>query len=249
MEYTLLTVGKSKSANYRYPRIVFSGEWLLDMGFTKNSLVQVLPEPNGLVFKHCDENIQSYSKLFNEAKEKNGKLVRVGNAHRGVTFQTSGNILHTGGFAYGETFIAGYEYGLIRARKIVSDKLGIENLKIIQLLPTSTKVHAIKLKLYGDWLSDFGFLADSLATAAIEHDGITIKLFDKYISEYAEAVKFARRGKFKLVHVWRKRNTLCIEITGDFLYRAGFELNDWLSASCTHDMIKLQKLDFKSLGF
>ena len=67
--------GGSKSS---LPRIVCGGLWLPGMGFKAGALVQALPEPNGISFRLCDENIKSYSALSRETDEQNGKLIQVG---------------------------------------------------------------------------------------------------------------------------------------------------------------------------
>jgi len=50
------------------------------MGFVPGALVQALPEPSGMVFNLCDENICKYSELVSDTKEKGGKLMSVSRA-------------------------------------------------------------------------------------------------------------------------------------------------------------------------
>jgi hypothetical protein len=254
--FCLLSVSRSSSADNTRPRINFQGDWLLEMGLTLGALVQVLPEPNGMVFNLCNENISSYSELMNSTREQGGSLIRVCFAdkktYKELTFQTSGKHIYSGGLKIGDALIAQYDYGIIRVRKIAAKNLGFKSVKIIQMTYRKDKYTGIlipKLRLSGSWLNDIGFTAHELVTAESEQDIITFKVQENGMSNYKDLVKYARQNKMKLLQIREEAGLPNLMTTGSLVENAGFEITDALAASYEDGIIKLQKLDFEKLGF
>jgi len=128
------------------PRLVVSAGWMPDMGFIPGALVQYLPEPDGITFVLCDENISKYSALLHATKEKGGLLLSVYHYRDGPQLCLSaGQQLTRAGFAYGDKLLARYEYGLIRIRKLPHNTVLLSGSHII-----------------GPWLPDCGFTPDAV---------------------------------------------------------------------------------------
>ena len=254
--YQLLSVNRTGGAVKPRPRISFFGEWLYDIGFIPNALVQVLPEPDGMVFNLCNEGINNYSDLFHSTRHKGGNLIRVylGDArdHEGPTFVTSGKYIYSGGLADGDALIAKYDCGVIRVRKIDPKKLGYENVKVIPTTSIKNKHTGSpvpKVRLYGDWLNEIGFLSNSLVLSLSEKDSILFQLRNEGIENYGGLVRYARQNGMKLIQVREEANLPVIGITGSCVSKACFDTGDMLVASYQHGVIKLQKLNPAVLGF
>ena len=260
MKTHLLTVACTGGAERLRPRINFSGDWLYEIGFIPGALVQVIPEPGGLDFRLCDNNLNNYNDLFFTTRDMGGALLRVyladGKTHKGAALVASGQYIYTGGLAMGDVLIAGYDYGVIRVRKVDPHKLGFENVMIITTTSIKRKYTndlIPKVRLCGDWLGAIGFLVNSIATAASEQGVITLTLQEN-TKEYSALMKYVRGRKMKIIQVYeathnRKVPCPCIGISGSCVDKAGFEIGENLAATYQHGTIKLQTLDFEKLGF
>jgi len=221
------------------------------MGFVPGVLVQALPEPNGMVFNLCDENICKYSELVSDTKEKGGNIMTVSrsdnNHHTGSTLQATGKYILSGGLAVGDPLLALYDYGIIRVRKLPSAPI----FSVAAFKSDHTIERAPKIRLFGQWMTDVGFVPDALATAKSEPGTITFTLQNEGIESYRELVKYARERNLKLFQVNREHRKPgpYIWVMGQCLSKAGFGIGDVLMAVYEYGLIKLQKLDFAELGF
>jgi hypothetical protein len=260
MNTRLLTVSKTKSAVSPTPRISFFGDWLSDIGFVPGALVQVVPVPGGVDFRLCDENIGRYSELFSRTREMGGTLRRVylgeAKSHHGPAFVAAGSYIYTGGLAMGDTLIAGYDFGIIKARKVDTQGLGFENLRIVAVSHLSRK-HSQgpipKIRICGYWLADIGFGIGAFATASAGPGVVELSLAgaDK---GYSAVMKYVRGRGMKIVQVGKDPHDRgeprpYIFISGSSISKAGFETGDTLVCSYGQGLIKFQALDFKKLGF
>jgi len=246
--YQIITVQRNGLAVDSRPRIQFTGDWLLRMGFVSGALVQTLPEQDGFVFNLCDENIK-YSELFHSTKEKGGTLIRLYIAdqrtQKGPALVTTGKHIYSGGLKMGDTCIARCEYGRIRVRKVSG------NIRLINVARTKdphTGEPVPMVFMFGDWLNDIGFTCDTLMTVASEPGCITFTAHNKAVV-YSEIVKFARKNKMQLVQVSTKDGAPHITLTGSRIVNAGFSLGDIFAAEYEYGSIRLQKLDPLRFGF
>jgi len=246
--YQTLLVQRNGLASNSRPRIQIIGNWILEMGFIDGALIQSLPEPNGLVFNLCNENI-NYSELFHSTKEKGGTLMRVyhakGNRNE-PSFATSGNHIYKGGLKQGDAIIAKGEPGCIRIRK-ASENVRLINVARAKNIYTGEPIP--KVKICGKWLNDIGFTTDTIATAALEPGCITFTAYDKAVV-YSDMVKLARRNKMRLIQVSARFGAPCINFSaGMRIAQAGFGAHDIFSAGYEYGVIKLQKFDPQKVGF
>ena len=254
MNTYLLTVTNTGSASSRWPGIYLYGKWLHDMGFTSGALVQAIPEPGGMMFTLCNENIPSYSELDAATRERGGKLIQsycmVVKNTQYPALMTNGQYLHNAGLDFGDALIAQYTPGFIRVRKLPET---VRVIHVTNLKDSYTGKLSPKIQLHGEWLLGFGFDYHSLLTALSEPGLITFQLRDGSIENYKELVRFARQHKMKLSEVREKltrgKPYPCIIITGSCLDKAGFNFGDKLLATCENGLIKLRKLDSQELGF
>jgi len=219
--------------------MVFNGAWLTQMGLTPSGLIQALPEPNGMLFKLCDENTEKYSDLVNETQARGGKLLRVC-CMKGYSLATAGHHISAGGLKIGDTCIARYGYGMIRIRK----------------LPPQMKVLTTKLAnpkqrfICGNLLTSNGFVPDSLVAVASEPGKITFLLKEQVNENYSAIVKYARANKMNLIQVMdKKTGGVTIQIPLLSLQKAGLTTYEAYAAHFGYGVITLTKLDFEALGF
>ena len=248
MIFQTLSVHRSGRAADSRPRIQFCGDWLTEMGFVNGALIQGLPEPDGLVFNLCNDNI-NYSDLFQSTREKGGTLIRayISNSRtaKGPTFVMTGKYIYSGGLKVGDALIAKCEHGLIRVRKVSG------NVRLIHITKTKKKHTGEQVPmvfLYGDWLDSIGFTPDTLMTVATEPGCITFTAHDKAII-YSDVVKLARQNKMRLIQVSTHCGTTAISLQGSCAERAGFGVGDMVVAEYGHGVIKLQKLDPHRFAF
>jgi len=224
-------------------RLKFDGEWLKSIGFLPDMLVQFLPEPNGISFVLCDENIPKYSVLSQLTRAKSGMLLQVS-----LTRTTSGIHLSGAGLKHanlnpGDSLLARYEYGLIRARKLPKD--------------SNSTARVVTSRLYGKWLAATGFVPSACFTAACEPGLITCRLQEcdpvRVRERTLELVRFARANKLDLLQVQKDTpahsHAPYIDMPPHCLDSAGFAPDEFLLAMYSEGLIKLQKLDFSALGF
>ena len=244
----ILTVTNTGSASSRCPGFYLVGQWLPDMGFAPGALVQALPEPGGIVFNLCDENIRKYSELDAETQERGGKLIQAFSSiikgKQCSLLMTSGQYLIRAGLDFGDLLMASYEPGLIRVRKLPPTS------RVVRTTSVKDKFtgRAIpKVRLSGDWLAGFGFTTGKPVTALPQPGSIALELHGASLEQYSGLVRSARQNKMKLLQV-RETSTRgkpypYIMLMGSCLDKAGFGLGDALLASCKQGGIKLQRLE------
>ena len=217
------------------PKLAFFADWLIPMGFVHNSLVQFLPETNGLSLTLC-ETISKYSELVNTTHEKGGTLVNAKMYdHKDCVFiGFTGAALKQTGLACGDVLLMRYEYGFIRMRK----------------LPDVGKI--VTARLLGDWLNDLGFTPDSVVLVGSEKGRIDCTLHENGRDNPHELVAFARKHKLTLVQVCAKSDNSyrpMFEIPPARLESAGFNPHDSFIATYEYGRITLRPIDFEALGF
>jgi hypothetical protein len=248
MGIVFLTLTGRGEPNIDLPRVTFCGSWLPQMGFAAGALVQAIPQPYGISFALCDENIRSYSELARTTQEQSGKLIQVifskNRKNYGEMINTSGQYLLAGGLAKGDRLIAHYAYGLVRMRK-VADKIGM----VGSVIRHGRAVCVIRL--FGPWLVEAGFIRDALVTAEAEADCITLRLPDQSVGQYSSLVKHARENQLQLLQprLYTKDMGPFIELNGSALARAGFASGDLYSISSQYGLVRLQKVGLEDLGF
>ena len=246
--YQVINIHRNGLATNSRPRIQIVGDWLTDIGFINGALVQTLPEPDGVVFNLCNENI-NYSELHHATKEKGGTLIRVyicnERTRAGTALVSTGRHLLKGGLELGDACIAKCEHGCIRIRKVSG------NVRLVNVARTKkprTNEPAPMVFLLGDWLNDIGFTSDTLMTVAAEDNSITFTAHNKAVV-YSEVVKYARQHKMQLMQVSTKDGVPLITLTGSRVVKAGFSLGDIFAAEYEHGVITLQKLNPQRFGF
>jgi hypothetical protein len=227
------------------------------MGFIPGSLVQSLPEEDGgMSFILSNGNIPNYSELDSATKKLGGKLLQVYPVSRSTDCAalevTGKGIIHNAGLDYGDTLVVRYDYGFIKARKVPPDERVIF---MARLKKPHTGHTYPKLKLFGNWLLDLGFTPGTFVSAFSEPGLITFKVPNGNSENYHDSARIARKNKARVINVYnvqhtdKERSYPNIIVTGSFISRAGFALDDTLIARCERGIIKLRKLDFEQLGF
>ena len=252
MKTLLLSVNRASDARGVRPRVSFYSSWLPEMGFIPGALVQLLPEPNGLVFNLCDDIIQKQSDLANATREMGGRFVHVGLADdkrfKGPCLVTSGLHLYKCGLSIGDPLMARCGYGVVQVRRLPDDA-GTKFIPAGYVLDKHTRKAVPKVRLCGGWLDEIGFAPGSLVTVASEPGCMTFRLRGQSIDNYGKWVKYARDNKMKLIQAWGDEGVSIISVTGSFIDKAGFALGDVFDVSFEYGHIKVRTPDFERLGF
>ena len=222
----------------KQPRIILTGIWLPQIGFTPGVLIQALPETNGMVFRTCDENIHKYSDLAKDTLAKGGKLLQVC-CDNGLTLATSGKHIRAAGLNVGDFCIVGYDFGIIRIRKLPP-----------QTKVLNPKIDSPKLRMIcGSLLTDNGFIHYSLVAVSSEPGEITFLLQDQSVKTYRDVVKYARENKMNLMQVTNRAGVISLRIPDLSLHKAGFSMSDSFIVHYDYGVITLKKPDYEALGF
>ena len=132
MHSKILTVTSAKVNGSKKRAIIkFSGLWLNEIGFSSNNLVEVISEPEKIVFKVCGEGIEAYEKTLKAMLRKKSGLLQIqksrSNKINVPAFDVKGRWIEALGFTIGSVVLLRYEFGIITSRLIDIDKL--ENLQ------------------------------------------------------------------------------------------------------------------------
>jgi len=222
--------------NDNRPRMVCGCEWLKDMGFTSGALVQFIPEPGGMTFALCNENIRDYSELDRHTKANGGTLMQVYLHPYGLQLCISGARLDATGLVWHDKLLIRYEPGLVRMRKLPKEAVKL------------TTPHVI-----GKWLAESGFVPDAVLAVGTQPGLITCTLQENGIERTAELVKYARANKLTLLQIHKRKCKHSVyqwfDIPSSCLEKAGFAPDELLLATYEYGIIKLRKPDFAELGF
>jgi len=209
------------------------------MGFVPNALVQFIPEVGGAKFRLCNENISSYSELFDHTAQLGGVLVhaKIFDHQDYSCLAVSGKVLESTGLVIGDNLIARFEYGLVHLRKVPPGQ--------VRIITAG--------RLSGKWLFEFGFEPEDVLTVSAQPGSIVYELQPNGIERTAELVKHARSNAMNLIQVRTVQDSRVvmplIEIPNSCFAKAGFAIDDALLATYEHGRIQLEKIDFAALGF
>ena len=236
------------------PGFNLHAKWLPSMGFISGALVQAIPKPGEIVLKLCDENIKRYSELEAMTKAKGGKLLQAdkinSKSRKTPVLSACGKFFHSTGFNHGDNLIAKYEHGHIRVRKL-PDKVRI--ICVATIRDTYTNEPIPKIRLTGEWFSEYGFITNTSITVSSEPGKITFTVWAGEAEQYADLVRYARKNKMKIIQVkedvQRGKTYPHITITGSSVEKAMFAQDEALVVSYKHGSITIEKIDFAKLGF
>jgi len=231
MEMGVFRVSTTRQPPYR-PKIKTSSPLLAGAGFVNGAAVRAVP---------CEYGFTLTLQTDNSITE-NGKLIRVGldsNKNPTITVNLANNFSTTGLIA-GDFLAAGYEYGVIKAKKLP------EAQKYCVVGPQN---YGAYLQFCGEWLSSAGFMPDTITTVSVSDDGITFSVWKDAAAKYGEIVKYAREHKYQLIQAKRNQRLTTMDVPGYVLGKAGFGKGDIAGILYEYGTIKLFKPDLRILGF
>jgi len=121
----LLNAAKTKNpyTGELAPMVYIQGNWLNDIGFTPDTLMTVATEPGCITFTAHDKPI-IYQEIVKYARKHKMQLIQV-STHIGVTLIKFGTKrVVDAGFSFGDIFLAEYEHGIIRLKKLATERFG-----------------------------------------------------------------------------------------------------------------------------
>jgi hypothetical protein len=250
------SVQRTNSSIRPTPRICFGGGWLPEYGFVFGSLAQTKPETNGMDFVLCEDIEESYSDLAYETQSMRGRLVQVFNTkvnkYSFPSLSITGKYISECGLEIGDKLIIRCENGLIQLRKFVNDNtISTKYIRGLSIIDKLKEEPALKIRLGGEWLNEYGFEEHQLVTVESSPNGLIIQLCDEIVKQYGSLKEYANEHKFSLYRIREGRKSLgkpCIELSGSCLDMAGFELDEIFSVNSEYGMIIVKKLDFEAIA-
>jgi hypothetical protein len=257
MQSYLLSVTLAGVSSCYRPKISISADWVQSMGFVRNALVQAIPESNGIRFLLCNKQYQKYSELSNDTREKGGRLIKIRmsnkNSWHSPSLIISGNEVSSAGLKSGDPLIARYQNGFIHVRSLADFIAPDSELTEFILIKKERFKYINELTptilIYRKWLSDFGFVPNTIVSVQSESNRMILKLQNNNINNYNTLVINARKSKTKIIQVFDMNDTSLITVSGSFVERARFKEDDLIIIKCDYGVLQLQKLSWEQLGF
>lgn len=259
-EIKLMTVSLETTSSIDYPRILLTGEWLIELGFLPETLVSAVYDNGVLTLKAQGTGMDQYSRLVPELRRKKGQLFQVlyTNRNKGNTISGTytrcqfldldiyGTFLSRLGFRADNLLIVHSSHKQILIKKLEPQDLGLNNDMTLTTYLVRQRVICNKtvpaITLDGKWLDDAGFKINTSAHITYEDDGHTM-IFTPHPHQQP-----VRRGAFpKYLNFNRK---WCYDIyvprvrfSGQWLADVGYQIDDPLVLAYRHNKIILKKLD------
>jgi len=121
--------------------------------------------------------------------------------------------------------------------------------QLLSLTSNGVNAHLLpKVYLYGDWLSEFGFINNALVQALPEDNGIVFNLCNDII-RYNELYERTNAKGGKLIQIYADRQSVALTLSGHFLSNVGLAIGDALIAKYDYGVIRVRKVDPIKLGF
>ena len=105
------------------PMVFLLGDWLEEIGFASDTLVTVAAEPGCITFKAHSKAI-IYSEVVKYARQHKMQLQQVSIKDGSPLITHTGKRVIAAGFRLGEVFVAEYEYGIIKLKKLEPEQFG-----------------------------------------------------------------------------------------------------------------------------
>jgi len=212
----------NKYTKTQAPKLLFFADWMEEMGFVCDALVQFVPENGGLTLTLC-ENIPDYRALMQQTRESGGILVETRTTYcsKFPTVNIGSIYIEKTGLQYGDALCVRYEPGFIRMRK----------------LPNGTD-KLVATVLHGKWLYRMGFVAGTMVKLVPENGAVTCFLQPNGKTD-------SNSVPVKILNGYRSK----FEIPPAVLAVAGLGDERIFVASLADGVIRVQKLDFAALGF
>jgi len=119
-----------------------------------------------------------------------------------------------------------------------------ENTRMIPAVKNKrTNNDTLKVWLSGKWLAEWGFVFGAVLTVESTNESIVLRLVEKGYC-IGELVSSTRKQKKQLLQVSRVGRNLCIEVYGQTLKKAGFEIGEDFIATLEQGVITIR--GFKS---
>ena len=237
MKMGILRVSAIYKPQYR-TRIHIRSPWIDSMGFVPGTLVRVVSRQDGFTLAIHNESSAM-------EKVEGSKFIRVGLEKKKLKPCCQMGVYLTREFSVeglvaGDFLAAGYDYGIIEARKLPSAR---------EYVVIASKNYSAYLRLNGDWLSDIGFIPDSVVTVSLTQGSITLKVWNDSTMAYSELVKLARQNKYQIIQVRKNQHITRLDLTGHLLNSAGFNEGDISGIHYDYGMIRLFQPDLQRIGF
>ena len=121
----LINVARTKKAytGEPAPMVFLLGNWLNDIGFTRDTLMTVASEPGCITFTAYNKAV-IYSEIVKFARQNKMQLIQVSMKDGAPLISLTGNRVVNAGFSLGDIFAAVYEHGNIKLQKLDPKRFG-----------------------------------------------------------------------------------------------------------------------------
>lgn len=259
LDIKLMMTGHKTMGNRVYPRILFTGDWLIKLGFEIEALVSAIYEDGVLRLKAHGTGVEVYKLLVPEIRRKKGQLFQVLNTARSkgrhLDLAIDGSWLKDQGFQVGDPLVVRYTQRLIEIKKLDVHDLGFDKDDEFRLINVGKRTEHgrvfPRILLATSWLEEIGFHIGRLAKATYLDDGMNFTLCDQ-----AEKIPRTARNMKQPPYVtigYTKRTARphktvsSFSLTGSWLDELGYQVGDYLLLGIRKHQITLKQLDPQTL--
>lgn len=173
MEIKMMVVDQKTIGNTIYPRILFTGQWLIKLGFDIESIVTAIYEAGMLTLEAQGTGIDTYKKIVHNVRQRQGQLFQVKNAVRSegthLDLAIQGDWLTRIGFSVGDIVCVRILFKRIEIKKIDTLALGFHPLDSFRTMKVRKRTYKKRqlplIGLAGQWLDELGFHSNLTALA------------------------------------------------------------------------------------
>jgi hypothetical protein len=244
------------------PRILFSGNCLIKLGFQLETLVSAIFEKDVLKLQAHDTGIEEYMRLVSDVRKRKGQVFQVLNTPRSdgiyLDLAIEGDFLTRLGFKVGDVFVVRFTHKLIEIKKINPYAFGFQTDVSFRLMTVGKRpeygrkkgINRVLPRIYfkSAWLIDYGFHASSTVSVAYTDNSICFVPCKEVINvpRNLKQPPYINIGKATPSRQPEKVVPI-FSLTGIWLQDLGYNIGDYLLVGVRQNDMKLVRLNPKTL--
>jgi len=257
-EIKLITVGHKTIGNVVYPRILFTGDWLIELGFLPETIVSAIYENNVLKLSAHGIGMEVYQNIVRDVRKKHGQIFQAlktmpsvnKHTNRNLDLAIDGEWLRGQGFNIGDILIVRLSPKLIEIKRFDPYSVGFDQCDELRLIQVGKSRVFPRIVIKASWLNNYGFSPGSVAKITYSNDMMCFSS--------CEAPPPIPRGTKQRSHITigtakRKRKRIpdrlipTFSLTGIWLEDMGYRIGDYLLLGIRQNHISLKHLNSQSL--
>jgi len=258
MQIEMMQVDQKTEGKLIHPRILFTGDWLIELGFETGSLVSAIYELGILELRTHDGDLDTYKRLVVDVRRKKGQVFQVMKSMPSVTRKTEwrkvdlvidGSFLKRIGFNVDDILVVHKALNKIKLKKLNPLSLGLSGYASFQIMTVGRvcgKYDIFPCMTIGSIvLGKCGLLIGHHLKATYTSDSIHLEICDDIPDLHSGKrykTHFTVRGKMQ-----EKIRRAYITIQGAWIEALGYQVGDHLLVGMRQGSMIIKRLDLEKL--